>query len=274
VWVLINGSRLYLSVDRGDTWAERTPPPPIVNGNIAFVDEWSGWALSAGSAATGCMAQGFIVWRTTDGARSWHKAFEDSFVSETSSGCKSGMGFSDAQHGYISLSSRDARPAALRSSDAGLTWQRSETLLDPPGFTFSPSVTRLDLGAVADFGAMMLVPATAQVSSGYTSYVYRSTDRGATWSYFRPLPASGLLVFLTPSHWLQLGLASTGSQQTIDAGVTWHTVPTDYGQAAGVAPQIAFGDSNTGYASLRGLLQRTTDSGSHWTFISTPGTTR
>jgi hypothetical protein len=43
------------------------------------------------------------------------------------------------------------------------------------------------------------------------------------------------VVFLTPTRWLQLGLASTGSDETTDARATWHLVPTDYAQAAGVA---------------------------------------
>src|SRR5438105_4154930 len=122
VWVLVNHSRLYVSLDRGDTWTERTAPPEIVNGNLAFVDAQNGWALSAGAAATGCMAQGFIVWRTIDSAKSWHKVFEAPFLSETSWGCKSGIAFSDSRHGYISVSSRDAHPAVLSTSDAGVTW--------------------------------------------------------------------------------------------------------------------------------------------------------
>ena len=83
---------------------------------------------------------------------------------------------------------------------------------DPPGFTFSPSITRLDLGsAVADFGSTLLVSAIGQASSEYTRYVYRSVDRGTTWSYWRTVPNTAGIVFLTPARWLELGLASTGS---------------------------------------------------------------
>ena len=162
----------------------------------------------------------------------------------------------------------------LSSSDAGVTWLRSESLLDPPGFAFLPSVTRLDLGLVADFGATLFVSVIGEASGHYTGYVYRSTDRGLTWSYFRALPpAVGPLVFLTPNRWLEIGLEATGSQQTTDSGATWHTTSTDYNQAAGVSPQIAFGDASTGYVSLRGFVKRTADAGAHWMVISTPGTT-
>jgi photosystem II stability/assembly factor-like uncharacterized protein len=271
VWLFVDNSRLFRSRDRGETWEERLPPPQVINGNISFVDDRNGWLLTAGSPATGCMAQYFGVWRTTDGAATWQKVFEDSF--SASSGCKSQLAFVDAGHGYISVSQRDAPPAILRTTDCGRTWSRSAVLADPPGFAFSPSVTRLDLGsAVADFGSTLLVSAIGQVASQYTRYVYRSVDRGASWSYWRTLPNTMGIVFLTPTRWLQLALASGGSDETTDAGATWHSVPTDYRQAAGVAPQVAFGDASTGYATVRSSLQRTTDGGAHWTNLATPGT--
>jgi photosystem II stability/assembly factor-like uncharacterized protein len=273
VWISVGNTRLFRSRDRGETWAERVPPPQIINGNIAFVDDRNGWALSAGSPAMGCMAQYFEVWRTIDGAATWQKAYESGLATINEGGCKGALAFVDADHGYMGVSSRDAPPAILRTSDGGRTWSRSTVLADPPGFTFSPSIARLDLGsAVADFGSTLLVSVIGQVSSQLTRYVYRSLDRGATWSYWRTLPSTMGIVFLTPTRWLQLGLASSGSNETTDAGATWHSVPTDYQQAAGVGPQVAFGDASTGYATVRGSLQRTTDGGAHWTYVKTPGT--
>jgi photosystem II stability/assembly factor-like uncharacterized protein len=271
VWITVGDLRLFRSRDRGETWEERVLPAQVFNGNIAFVDDRNGWLLTAGSPATGCMAQYFEIWRTTDGAMTWQNAYKDTFP--PSSGCKSQLAFVDAVHGYLSVSQRDAPPSILRTTDGGRTWSSSPLFADPPGLTFAPSITRLDLGsAVADFGSTLLVSAFGQVSSQYTRYVYRSTDRGATWSYWRTLPNTMGIVFLTPTRWLQLGLASSGSDETTDAGATWHNVPTDYQQAAGVGPQIAFGDATTGYATVRGSLQRTTDGGAHWTYLKTPGT--
>src|SRR5437762_9011874 len=86
VWLFVDNPRLFRSRDRGETWGERVSPPQIINGNIAFVDDRHGWMLTGGSAATGCMAQYYGVWRTTDGAATWQKVFEDS--SPASSGCK------------------------------------------------------------------------------------------------------------------------------------------------------------------------------------------
>ena len=43
--------------------------------------------------------------------------------------------------------------------------------------------------------------------------------------------------------------------------------PSDYQTAAPIPPQIACGDANTGYATSRGTLARTTDGGVHWSYL-------
>ena len=61
-------------------------------------------------------------------------------------------------------------------------------------------------------------------------------------------------------------MPGSSSSATTDAGASWHSFATDYVQAAGVPPQIVFGDAQTGYATVRGGIQRTSDGGVHWTF--------
>lgn len=46
---------------------------------------------------------------------------------------------------------------------------------------------------------------------------------------------------------------------------------SDYDQAAPVAPDVVFGDSAVGYATVRGGLSRTLDGGLHWSALHTPG---
>ena len=120
--------------------------------------------------------------------------------------------------------------------------------------------------------SVSFVTAVGFKSGTEVDYVYRSTDRGASWSYLTTAPRAGLApVFITPLRWIQIS-PGTVAQETTDGGVSWHPYSADYSQAAPVAPQIAFGDANTGYAAVRGSLQRTTDGGAHWTHIQTPGT--
>lgn len=274
VWVLVADQHLYRSIDRGATWQQRTIPQRSLGPrmNISFVDDRNGWLLTAGSAATGCMAQGFTVWRTTDGASTWEKAHETDFsASPLAGGCKSGIAFVDPQRGYIGVSGRDVSPAILRTTDGGTTWTLSQRLPDPPGFVFQPSVSSLRPGAVADFGPVLLVSASSFVGGNAQRHVFRSADHGATWAHLRTAPKEADLVFLTPTRWLQI-VPGGPPVETTDAGGSWHAFATDYTQAAGVPPQIIFGDATTGYASVRGTLQRTTDGGAHWTRLTTPGT--
>src|SRR2546425_10254976 len=48
VWVLVAGTRLFRSSDRGDTWVERSFPS-LANAEIAFADDTNGLLLSTGS---------------------------------------------------------------------------------------------------------------------------------------------------------------------------------------------------------------------------------
>ena len=274
VWVLVADQHLFRSLDRGATWEERDVPqlPLGPMKNISFVDDRDGWLLTVGSPATGCMAQGFTVWRTTDGASTWERAHQATFSSSPlAGGCKSRVAFVDPQHGYIDVAGRDVPPAVLRTSDGGTTWTLSQRLPDPPGFVFEPSISTLQPGALGDFGSVVLVSAGSFVNGTAQRHIFRSTDHGATWSYIRTAPSDADIVFLTPTRWLQV-VPGSSSVETTDAGASWHAFATDYSQAAAVAPQIVFGDSTTGYASVRGTLQRTTDAGAHWTSLTTPGT--
>ena len=103
-------------------------------------------------------------------------------------------------------------------------------------------------------------------------YVFASLDDGATWTYRVTAPdPDASVVFVTETRWFQLS-AGAVSKETTDGGISWHAYPTTYQQAAPIAPAIVFGDAQTGYATVRGTIQRTVDGGAHWTSIRTPGT--
>jgi len=62
------------------------------------------------------------------------------------------------------------------------------------------------------------------------------------------------------------------SQETTDAGATWHAFAADYGQAGPTPPVVIFPDPEVGYATnSRGGFQRTVDGGLHWRSLKTPG---
>lgn len=259
VWVFINGDHLFRSSDKGDTWTARTlPQGTSPDARIAFVTVNDGWLLSAGSTATQCSGQPVTLWRTVDGAATWTKADATGIDAAQ---CKDSVAFVDAQRGYIGAWDPNTQPKVYRTADGGKTWSGS-TLPNPPAqrpATF------------ADFGSTVLVSAMSGAAPN-RYYAFRSTNAGSTWTSASTGPVEAVpIVFVTAARWLQIG-APGQSQETTDGGSSWHAFTTDYQQAAPVAPQIAFGDASTGYATVRGSIQRTTDGGAHWSAIKTPGT--
>jgi photosystem II stability/assembly factor-like uncharacterized protein len=259
VWVFINGDHLFRSTDKGDTWTQRTLPQGIsTNARIAFVSGNDGWFMSSGSAAAQCSGQPVTLWRTSDGAATWTKV---DAIGIDAAQCKDAVAFVDAQRGYIGASDPNTQPKIYRTTDGGKTWNTT-TLPNPPAqrpTTF------------ADFGSVVLVSAeNGGAPSRY--YSFRSSDSGASWTGASAGPVEGVpIVFISATRWIQIG-APNQSQETTDGGASWHAFTTDYQQAAPVAPQIVFGDATTGYATVRGSIQRTADGGAHWTAIKTPGT--
>lgn len=268
VWMLIGGDRLFRSTDRGASWTERTVPADGGSLRIAFTSDTTGFAMRLASPATQCQAQGFALFRTTDGAASWQPV---SGAFDTAQ-CKENLAFVDAQHGYMTAYDPNAAPSVWRTSDGGAHWSASR-LPDPPGFVTRPGGLTLRPGPVADFGGVLFVGAIGPGGGRDEShYVFRSNDGGASWTFAAKAPwAETGPIFLTPSRWIEL-LVPGPWTETTDGGATWHPFTTDYQQAAPIAPQFAFGDANVGYATVRGSIQRTTDGGAHWIPITTPGT--
>jgi photosystem II stability/assembly factor-like uncharacterized protein len=276
VWVILQDERLYRSTDRGDSWERRQLPPAGGGGpwSISFVDGSNGWALRPGVPATQCQSAGAQVWRTSDGAKTWKKVAEAFADHESANGlgsrqCKDSISFVDLQHGFVTAWDDNFRPTIYMSGDGGATWKAS-TLPDPPGFKTIAGGDALHAQKVRRLGSTYLVSAYGMQPSGGKSYVFRSID-GAHWNYAADLPDAYMeVVYLTDSKWLQILLPGQ-SMETTNAGRTWHPFASDYTQAAGVPPQIVFGDASAGYATVRGSIQRTLDGGLHWSYIKTPG---
>lgn len=268
VWMVVGFDHLFRSIDRGTTWVERSLPAGRTSGSIAFISDRDGWLLEPVPSTSQCQSQAAALWRTRDGAVSWQKL---NAVGLATAQCKASVAFVDADRGYIPTYDETGAPKIYRTVDGGLTWTASSPLADPPGFVTGPGGKTLRPDTVADFGSVLYADFIGFNDSS-RFYVYRSTDRGATWSFASAAPVQGVGVTLvSPTRWLQI-IAPSASQETTDAGASWHPFASDYQQAAPIAPQIVFGDASVGYATVRGTLRRTTDGGAHWTGLGTPGT--
>jgi photosystem II stability/assembly factor-like uncharacterized protein len=267
VWAYVGGDHLFVSLNRGDTWTERALPASPRDGYNAFISAGEGWWLVPSPPGPPCSFQAVTLWKTDDGAVTWRK-LDASGIDEIR--CKSGVAFSGPGVGFITAWDPNRSPVIYHTSDGGRSWSASQPLRDPPGFTTAGG-SSLQVANIGDFGDVLFADAFGSVGGALKHFVYRSVDRGATWSYASTTLQSVAIVFVTPTRWLQITVPSD-SRETTDGGNTWHFFASDYQQAAPIAPQIVYGDANVGYATVRGSIQRTLDGGVHWTGIKTPGT--
>ncbi len=277
VWVLVGdqNGRIFRSTDRGDTWRESSLPSivPIV---FSFTDDREGWAMVPRTGGVppppnGQCGSALSLVHTADGATTWQPVTATGIP--VPGPCPSTIRFADAQRGYIAAFDPAGSPIVYRTGDGGRNWTASARFPDPPGFaTRSDQGQVLSVGRVSAFGSALVVTAFPTNPSTGISYVYRSADGGATWTYASTASnRSQDVALVTATRWLQI--SSPGdSKETTDGGATWHAYTTDYRQAAPIGPALIFGDAQIGYATVRGGIQRTLDGGATWTAIRTPGT--
>jgi photosystem II stability/assembly factor-like uncharacterized protein len=273
-WALMVNQYLYLSTDRGATWQQRPLPPNAAEGfprpQISFVSDQEGWLTTGGSPETQCNAEVVAIWHTTDAGSTW-QSLGTKGVSDSQ--CKGELSFVDANRGFIDGFDPNRAPVIYHTSDGGKNWAASNPLADPPEFKTVGAGFNLQPGLVRAFGSTLLLPVSGLQESGTgAEYAFRSTDGGATWTYLaRGTDAGSPIVFVTASRWLQM-ISPQQSVETTDAGASWHRYSSDYSQAAPIAADFIFGDSQVGYGTVRGGIMRTTDGGLHWTIIQSPGT--
>jgi photosystem II stability/assembly factor-like uncharacterized protein len=273
VWAFVVNEYLYRSIDRGVNWEQRPMPARRFGGvqwlEISFVSSQEGWLTMSGAGPSAGSFYAAWILHTTDAGITW-QLWATKGIGDSKG--RNGLSFVDSHRGFLDAWDPNHAAVIYRTTDGGQTWKASEPLPEPPSLkTVCIGCTATQAGPVRAFGSTLLVSAWQQSGSA-TQYVYRSTDGGATWNYLATAPAQdGNVDFVTGSHWLKL-IGPGQSKETTDAGATWHSYASDYSQAAPIAADFAFADSNVGYGTVRGAISRTVDGGLHWTRIHTPGT--
>jgi hypothetical protein len=272
LWALVDGGTLFRSPDGGASWQQRPWAPHQGGGGkpvLSSVDEITGWALFPGVPGTQCSQAPAEVWRTQDAGARWSLLSEVAYGTQSKHGlpfeqCKDYMVFANAKVGFVAGHDTQFQPLISRTVDGGITWASSR-LPSPPGFTTGGGVT-LQVVDIRPFGSVVLAVAVFNAST----YVFRSNDLGATWTYLPTASdwAYGQVTIVTATHWLNV----QSRIQTDDAGKTsrrFVTVTDDPAALAGA--RFTFATVTVGYAVVEGRLYRSSDSGFHWARVRTPG---
>lgn len=273
LWAMMVDQYLYRSIDRGATWQQRPLPPNAAIGfprpEISFVSDQEGWLATGGSPETQCNAEVVGIWHTTDAGTTW-QSLGTKGVSDSQ--CKGELSFVDANRGFLDGFDPNRAPVIYHSTDGGRSWVAGKPLPDPPGFRSQGGGFTLQPGLVRAFGSTLLVSASMNNSAGNVNFVFRSTDGGARWTYMASAKDPNNEVdFVTATRWLEL-IAPGQSVETTEAGASWHRYASDYSQAAPIAADFVFADSQVGYGTVRGEITKTVDGGLHWVQVKSPGT--
>jgi photosystem II stability/assembly factor-like uncharacterized protein len=262
-WVSGDKGGVWRTTDRGVTWQDVSPPG--TDGqflrDVEATDADHAWVLAIGPGSDS------RIYRTTDGGDTWTtvfvnddpNAFYDCLAMWP--GGRAGLAVSDPPDGKFRI---------LRTTDAGATWSVVPNDGMPPAadgeFGFAASGTCLVTAGGRD---------AYLASGGAASRIYRSHDRGTTWtavdSPIPPAAAGGTfgLVFRNPRQGLAVGgdytapdAGAQASAYTRDGGRTWRSGGDLGGYRSGVA--FVYGAPGTAVAVGTSGSDVTYDGGRSW----------
>jgi photosystem II stability/assembly factor-like uncharacterized protein len=274
VWASGTRGRIARTTDGGQTWRVDTVPgaDTLDLRSIAPRSATRAVAASAGDADKGQAK----IFRTTDGAH-WTQVFE----TREKGAFLDAIVFWDDQHGIALGDPIDQRLFILVTDDGGATWKRVDTANAPPVLAGE--------AAFAASGTCLTVFGTSNVwigtGGGARARVFRSTDRGRTWSVAdTPVhagnSASGIfsLAFSDAMHGVVVGGEYTKPTTpfdnnvavTSDGGVTWvkATGPLPVGYMSAVA-YLPGTNGRSLVAVGVGGTARSNDAGQSWAMVDT-----
>ncbi len=211
------------TTDGGATWQRKTVPGAreLDFRDVQAFDDRTAYILSIGAGELS------RIDRTTDGGATW----EASFRNNDPRGFLDAIAFWDRTHGIAQGDPVDGRFLMLTTDDGGVSWQ--------PGYAPGLPVALAGEGAFAASGTCLVVQGDRNAwfctGGAKTARVFRSTDRGRSWSVSdTPIIAgsssagSFSLAFRDASHGIAVGGDYKHPEQggrivarTGDGGRTW-----------------------------------------------------
>jgi photosystem II stability/assembly factor-like uncharacterized protein len=277
VWISGSGETFVRTSDAGSHWRfnENHPPSPLDLRDIHGFDSLTAVAISSGEAEKG-LAQ---IKRTTDGGNTWKTVY-----STTTKGVFfDAISFWDKKHGIVMSDPVDNKLFLLTTDDGGLTWTR----VDPNGLPFMLEGE----AAFAASGTCLTVEgeSNAWIATGGAAVarVFRSTDRGRTWTAAATPLHSGdggaagafSVAFADAKHGVVVGgnysqprVSYVNVALTDDGGATWKeasgSTPPGYLSAVTYIPKS--GGRDLVAVGLVGTAS-SSDGGNSWTMVDTLG---
>lgn len=282
VWIGGTKGTFVRSVDGGKTWQTGTVPDAQTCDfrDVKAFDAQTAILMSAGPAEQGQAR----LYKTTDGGQTWTLLYQ----TQQQGVFFDGIAFWDKEHGIVFSDPIDGHWYILTTADGGKSWQ-------PVPAASLPAMTPGE-AAFAASGTSLVVQGKRNVwiasGGGTASRVFRSTDRGQTWSVATtPLPsgeATGLfgLHFFNDKNGVAVGgnykqekLAGPNVIITRDGGKNWSTLtpaaPAGLKEAVALLPGdrlLVIGPSGTGISADQGQTWQQLDTEGHHSVACVKGT--
>ncbi len=223
-WVGCSGGKVFRTVNGGTTWSADSVPGATrldFRGIKAF-DANTAVVVSAGPAEQGQAR----IYRTTDGAKTWTLTHSDT----TRGIFYDGVAFWDAQHGFTFSDPVNGKLVILTTDDGGVHWSAvpPANIPDvlPNEAAFAASNTQLTVQGASN--------AWIASGGGAQARVFRTTDRGRTWTVHDTGvpggPSAGLFgiafadakngVAIGGDYAIERGVTDVAIRTT-DGGITW-----------------------------------------------------
>jgi photosystem II stability/assembly factor-like uncharacterized protein len=215
-WACGQNGVILKTSNGGTNWVLKTAPDPARhNYGIEAFDTTTAWVVSCDGTVD------FKIWKTTDGGKTWAQKYS------SPTNFSDAIKFFDANTGIAWADpnpSTSGRWEIMRTTDGGETWTR----VDNKNIPDADSVNG-EFGAAT---AMDVVGNSAWFvgysgAAGSKERVYRTTDKGLTWSFSSfdmvgGKSTSGYLAFSTALRGVLVSIDGTIAKTT-DGGVTWKT---------------------------------------------------
>ena len=269
---------VYSTTDRGAQWQGASLALPNAGGNepfvlgIDFVGPKHGFlALSLGGGAAGSMD--IEIYASSDGGATWQMesgggTFRDGHGATPLAGIKTGFGFADRLHGWLTGASYANGVWLYASKTGGKSWH-SAGLNAPRGSSVARMLHRYPTTLPPWFVTQRkgFLPVFGDTGTSTITVFFATPNGGTTWRKTTPVTTS-----TGPSFWgwqdARHGFVSDTARLefTSNAGLTWHAkrLPA---KLKGVA-QIDFGSRSVGWAIVHGKLLRTINKGHGWTSLA------